>query len=258
MTGTLGKVHFSGIYEKVKAKDWKAAEKLAREAFDDDSITEPELAQICDLVFYTNAEQLYGFLGEFLEKYPSSVFATKAQFATLLATRGNPDLATELAREHLRALRDRGALAHVKNAVPLTDGAVRAVLILTAAYTLVGARSYNLRVLELGRRYLAGVPEALKAIEKKESALRQELAQAEYRAQDQAWEKFFETGEGSDDLIASCRTLELEGLARRVELLADRISHEPGFEINEDEIFLLVRVSRAKGESDGDTIVFLG
>lgn len=258
MGADKGKLHFTDIHQAIKAGNQAKAHELVQGAFDDQSVTEPELAQICDVIFYTQSETLYDFLGEFIQRYPISVFAAKAIYANLLATKGHVDVATEFAREHLRALRDRGALNKIKSAPPLVDGATRAFLAVTAAYTVAGAISYATRVLKVAVETFQNseaapsggpsLPDPLKAFERQLSSLANEKAKPESQSRDALWEEFFKTGKNADELVAHCRTLKLEQLAKRIELIADNLKHDANFKADQNELFLLVRQARRKQE----------
>lgn len=258
MSGTLGTQHFTAIHMALKSKDFVIGQKLVQAAFDDISITEPELAQICDLIFYTQSNPLFSFLLEFTKRFPQSLYATKTQIATLLASAPEQTgTASELAREHLRNLRDRGALSRLKDAVPLLDGASRGFLVLTACYTLAGARSYSLRVLEAAVRAMPWAKEQVGAFEREAETLRKELAEPAHAELNTKWEDFFSGGRHAAELTRHCRTAKLDNLARRVELLSDNFRYSIEFKVDENEMYLLVLTGKAKDDPDGQLVQFL-
>ena len=71
-----------------------------------------------------------------------------------LANAGQPDPATQLAREYLRLVKEKGSLGPRLAEFPnVRLGASKAFLVMTAAYTHMGARSYSGRVLQFALRF---------------------------------------------------------------------------------------------------------
>lgn len=175
----------------------------------------------------------------FMDKFPESVLPVKIEYAKFLAEDGEYDEATDLAREYLRLIDDSGHLARIEQFSNVRAGASRAFLLLTAAYTEAGARSYSRRVLQYAARY--PLHEAfLNQYQVELGRLDEELADPENRRLDTMWEEFFADGSHADALYEHCNKCGCPLLARRVDLLAGNFSFRPDYRVDEDELLQLV------------------
>ncbi len=190
------------------------------------------------------------YLPLFLQRFPWSLMPVKVEYAGYLAQTEKHDLATHLAREYLRILNDAGHLARIGQLPIQRLGASKAFLIMTAAYTHVGARSYSRRILE----WAGSLPldEGYAVHYKNEiERLRQELQDNRNSQIDGFWETFFQSGANADKLMQACQKMDCELLARRVELIEGNMRFLPDFKVNRAEMLLLVVDFR---DSDGKVI----
>ena len=184
------------------------------------------------------------YLKWFMDSYPDSVMPVKVEHAMALANSGQPDPATQLAREYLRLIKEKGSLGPRLGEFPnVRLGASKAFLVMTAAYTHMGARSYSGRILKYALRFPLD-PAYMALCRTELGQLAEELKDEEPAMLDKRWELFFLKGQDADVLSQLCRERKCEMLAARVDLIEASFRFNSGFRADEEEMFLLV----AEGE----------
>ena len=179
------------------------------------------------------------YLHWFLKHFPQSVIPVKVEYAGFLADSGKEDSATRVAREYLRLNRDCGNLSPEISKLPtIRLGVSKAFLLLTAAYTTMGARSYSGRTLKYASQFPLD-PGYLGNYQREMDRLRQELQEPHNRELNARWEAFFKSGEGANELFELCKSKGYEILARRVDLLEGNLRFNPDFRVDAKELFLL-------------------
>jgi hypothetical protein len=213
--------------------------QIAREAFSDDSIGEDVLAWVAAAIYERKIISALSYLHVFVERFPNSLHLIRVYLADVLARSSQYDGATQNARIYLRQAKNAGLLQSLQSHRVAQEGVSRAFLLVTAAYTELGARSYSIRTLEHGLRFslASGWSEVF---ENELRRLRQELANAELSAMDKEWEVFFSNGSGADRLHKICQARKFPVLAKRVDLLEGNFRFNDKFEVGDQELFMLV------------------
>ncbi len=175
----------------------------------------------------------------FMEQFPESVLPVKIEYADYLAGNGNFDEATQIAREYLRLITDSGHIENLEEFTNVRAGASKAFLLLTAAYTESGARSYSRRVLEYASGYPLH-PSFLARYQVELERLRDELQDEGNRQLNETWESFFQDGTHADELCELCQQRDCPMLARRVDLLEGNFRFKRGFGVGTEGILWLV------------------
>lgn len=175
----------------------------------------------------------------FMEQFPDSVLPVKIEFAEHLAGQGRYDDATRLAREYVRLITDSGHIDDLEEFANVRAGASKAFLLLTAAYTETGARSYSQRILNFASQFRL-LPAFEARFEEEIHRLQDELIDDEHRERDEMWENFFRTGSHADELYKHCQKLGCPILARRVDLLEANFRFQSNFALDTAEILQLV------------------
>jgi len=180
------------------------------------------------------------YLEWFMDTYPESVIPVKMEYAEFMACTEKPDAATQLAREYLSLIKEKGSLSDSIDQFPnIQKGVSKAFIILTAAYTHVGARSYSSRIINYASRFPLD-PTYLSHYRVELERLEEELQNQENRQVNALWESFFQTGQYANDLYELCKKKECEMLADRIELLEGNFRFLSNYRIDDDEMFMLI------------------
>ena len=222
--------------------DKSAAEQAAREAFLDNSSHENLLAWIAGSMFEKQIMSALDLLEKFIDRFPNSLHMPRIYYSDLLARSNKFDAATHHARIYLRNAFDSGAFKALGDSRIVHEGVSRGYLLITAAYTDLGARLYSQRVLEKGL-LLGLVPMWESLIKQELSRLRDELSKPENVSLNAQWESFFACGQGADSLYKLCENREFPVMAKRVDLLEGNFRFNPQFKIDDSEMLMLVLVS---------------
>ncbi|MGL4767414.1 MAG: hypothetical protein ACRCV6_04975 [Formosimonas sp.] len=223
------------VQQALQAQDFSRVVQLGREVFAREDGDEFLSAWVASKAYEHEVESGFGLLEDFVTRYPKSLHLPRVYLADLYSRVDLFESATEHARYYLRLVKERTWLLN-----PVTqEGICRAFLLLTCAYTQLGARSYSLRVIDYAMRQKL-TPATRASLENERSRLQEELRQPEHAAQNQRWERFFATGEGAASLQELCEQRACPQLARRLEILARAFAELPHFSIDVTEIFLLL------------------
>lgn len=179
-------------------------------------------------------------VARFMEQFPMSLHPIQVDWAERRVWQGAIDDGTNEARAYLNRVRYRTDIpTAMEENDNVRDGCCRALLLLTAAYTELGARSYSRRVLGYAlvcqndlywqRRFRAEY-----------ARIDQELAEPRNTAVDRVWEEFFRDGRNARDLASYCETKGYPILSRRVATLAEMFAETPGFTVDDAEMLHLL------------------
>lgn len=223
-----------------KAKDSEKAKKVLQIAFADTTWRAFEYSSLAESIYLCRSQSLFlNAMEEIIRRFPASVLPMQAMFSVCLSETGNEDRATVEARFYLSRLNEfrKKGDAEANGHPLLQHGAGLALPVLTASYTLAGARSYCLRVFEHGIKAFAPLSSNhVEFIHSLEELLKKELKAPENVSLDKKWEEFFKSGAHYTELDDLC-------LSKNLALLADRISLlESSFRFNapipfEKEVF---------------------
>jgi len=214
-------------------------ERLALEAFEDPGANENELAWVAAAAYEKGLASDIKLLETFVRRFPGSLHLPRIYFASHLARQSRFDDATEHARHYLRCARDAGVFATLGSVRILREGVSQAFLLLTAAYTELGARSYSERVLRHALDFDL-VPRLAAGIESELARLATEVQAPPNKAANDQWNAFLETGAGADALYKTCMDRGFPILAKRVDLLEGNFRFNAEFKVREAEMYMLV------------------
>jgi hypothetical protein len=231
------KDYYAAINAAAEQNDIAALEELSREAFEQQPGNEHILAFVAGVIYEKNIRSRISLVPEFVERFPNSLHMVRVYLADLLGRDNKFDMATTEARIYLRLARDAGQFEKPLNKI--IAGAFQwAFLLLTSAYTMLGARSYALRVLQYANRFANAQWQSTYTAETE--TLNNELKDVNNLAIDKKWEAFFVDGSHVDFLYKHCADAGYPDMAKRVELLDGNFRFNPAFRIDEEEMFLLI------------------
>ena len=197
----------------------------------------------CELKFACTGS----YLPWFLKQYPKSLMPLRIEYSRYLLNVSRADMASEIARTYLRDVKDAGFLDHLKENPFVQKGTGEAFLMVTASYTMVGARSYSIRVLQYAEKLDFDEP-ILTSYVKEMAQVEEELEHIDKMELNKKWETFFSgNSQYTRELIELCKSKEFDLLAKRVDLLDANFRFNPAFKVDMNELFLLA-VEVKKGE----------
>ena len=242
----FGKVRYEDrINAAIKESKPQDAEKVARRAFADTKAEESILAWAAASMYENGIASAFDLLEEFVSRYPNSLHLPRVYLADLLSRASRFDETTDFARYYLRLAKDSGAFRELSIKPILREGVSRSFLLLTSAYTTLGARSYSKRVLENSFRF--SLEERWKeAIGKELEQLDRELLQPELASLDNSWEAFLSSGIGAGELFKRCNCAGFPLMAKRIDLLEGNFRFNPSFTVDENESLLIILESKNK------------
>ena len=234
------KKELTDSFEKRNEKQFdKIVSKMIRNCPSDSKELEAllgwEILSACELK-YTCAGT---YLPWFLKQYPKSLMPLRIEYSRYLLSISHTDVASETARTYLRDVRDAGFLKNLDKNPFVRKGTGEAFLILTASYTMTGARSYSRRVLHYAKK-LDLEEQVLSSYFKEMAQFEKELEQLDLLELDNKWEAFFGGNiQYTRELFDYCKGKGFELLAKRVDLLDANFRFNTTFKVDVDEIFLL-------------------
>ncbi|HEY5810808.1 MAG TPA: hypothetical protein VIT67_22750 [Povalibacter sp.] len=242
MTAAAGSSYEDRINGALANNQLGEVERLARQAFADPAADEGNLAWVAAVTEEKVVPSAPEFLESFVSRYPASLHLPRIYLAGNLARAGRFDEATEQARRYLRLAKDAGIFANLGSTRILRHGVSHAFLLLTAAYTELGARSYSEGVLKHALHFDLE-PDFAQKIQQELARLAVEMRDPSNRASNQRWNAFFSKGTGADDLYEACTSRGFPILAKRVDLLDGHFRFNAQFTVGESELYLLVDVT---------------
>lgn len=218
-------------------------DKIAREAFADATADEGVLAWVTAVTAERGVPSANEFLETFVSRHPASLHLPRVYLADNLASAGRFDEATEHARRYLRRAKDAGIFKTLGDTRILRHGVSHAFLLMTAAYTELGARSYSEGVL----RHALGfnlAPDFAQKIHEELARLAAEMRDPSNKAINERWNTFFINGSGADGLYETCTSRGFPIMAKRVDLLEGNFRFNAQFKVGEEEMYLLAEVTK--------------
>ncbi len=220
--------------------------EMVNSAFDDYADDETFCAWCAGVAHGTDLGESDVILARFLERFPLSIYPVQVDWAERQVRRDLFDDATNEARAYLNRVHEQGIsiISHEHEAV--RDGCSRAFLLLTAAYTEVGARSYSARVLEFAM-LLQMEPFWQHRFRAEHRRLTEELQIPHNRRPDEEWEAFFQHGKAPEKVIRRCDKFLMPVLSKRIETIAALQREDPNYRIDDTEILqMLYRTDNGK------------
>ena len=212
-------------YEALQAGNEKQFIDICQAAFADPAASEDDLAWLVGNSIQSQIQPGIPYIYSFLERFPDSLHPISILYAGLVLDGVLPadnrfDAASQTARLYLRRVKDAGLLQ--SDRPEIQDGVAKAFLQLTAVYTEAGARSYSVRVLELGMQLIA-VPYWHDVYQQEMTALQNELQQPAYAEQNTVWEQFFQQYEHVQALHDQCVQAGFATLAQRLPAIESQL-----------------------------------
>jgi len=242
MTERSGSSYEDRINKALANNNLGEVEQLARQAFADPAADEGNLAWVAAVAEEKGVPSASEFLDSFVRLFPASLHLPRVYRADNLARAGRFDEATDQARRYLRLAKDAGILEKLTNTRILRHGVSHSFLLLTAAYTELGARSYSEGVLKHALLFDL-VPEFKQQIQHELTRLAAEMREPSHKAANEKWNAFFASGSGADGLYELCTSKGFPIMAKRVDLLDGNFRFNPKFKVGEAELYLLAEVT---------------
>ena len=227
------------ITHALNCNDLEAVTQVVKESFEDKQADENELAWIAGTVFESRVQQAYGVLQLFTDRFPESFHPIRVFWADLLCERRRYDEASDLARSYLRQVADHsGGLQEcfIKSAI-ISHGVERALLMVTAIYTELGARSYSTRAMQFALQFPLKQREIIVG---EIDRLQEELQDPSLKKSDEIWEQFFQNGSHLDTISQLCKEKQAPRLAKRIDLLETHLRFDANFRLDIAELLQLV------------------
>lgn len=222
-----------------EAGDKRALGEILAQAIDDYDGDEEFSAWAAGIAHGSGTANAPELLARFIERHPESLHPVQVDWAEGLLWQGRVDEGSNEARAWLSRAARGGLPERFRSDEMLRHGGCRALLILTAVYTEMGARTYSRRVLE-GGLMLEIDPYWKRRFASEHHRLCEELRAPALAAADAKWERFFASGEAAADLVRACEAKKFPILARRIQVLAQKFADQSGWKPGEDELFQLV------------------
>jgi hypothetical protein len=238
MFGTKNTDYEQRIRDALESGKTGEAEKLARDLFLDKKSEEHVLAWAASVLFERGVHSAIDLLESFINRFPDSLQLPRVYLADILSRASRFDQSTDQARYYLRQAMEAGAFGEPSKSRIIQEGISRSFLLLTSAYTTLGARTYSMRVLNYALQQ--ELPAKWQEILNNELAtLAQELRKEENHELDKKWESFFSSGDGADELYGMCEKNGFPLMAKRVDLLEGNFRFNAGFKLDTREILML-------------------
>ena len=227
----------SEIIKCIEKNELVKIEKLSNEAFENEAENEDLLAFVSAIIFEKQIWNCTELIHRFVNKFPNSLHGIRIYFSDLLSKQRNYDAATTEARIYLRIAKENNQLEKPFNNI-ISNSIGKGFLLLTSAYTEIGARNYSKKVLEIGKKF---VNEYWINIYNNEiNTLNGELNNKANTEINQKWDAFFDEGDFSTELFELCKTLKFNDLAKRVDLIESQFRFDTDYKVNENEMFKIV------------------
>jgi hypothetical protein len=223
--------------------DQGTAEVAARAAFKDRFASESLLGWVAASMYEGDVRAAFDLLEVFISRYPNSLHLPRVYFSDVLSRANRFDQATDHARVYLRHAQEVGALTNLGEHRFVQQGVSRAFLLVTCAYTELGARSYSKRVLKYARQF-AIAENWLETFTLEQLRLDAELNEPDNKAVDDKWDRFFLGGNGIESLYTICAQRKFPLMAKRLELIEASFRFSRSFKVDEQETLLLAILSK--------------
>lgn len=228
------------IQTHLERQERRPLQDLINQAFDDYG-DEEEFAAWCTSVAHgTECENAANLLAQFIERFPLSLHPVQVDLAERLISSGYIDHGSNEARAYLARVCQPGLAETMSKHDLVRDGCSRALLMVTAIYTEMGARSYSRRLLE----YAMMLPVEhywVSRFQSEHLSLGEELRRVDASRYDKQWEAFLSSNKDAGRIAKLCRDHNAPILARRVEVLSEsRVGATPCEPLGDDEFFQLL------------------
>ncbi len=189
------------------------------------------------------------FLEAFCDENAETPHGAEIKLADFYAGLDKLDETTARARRFVSKFRGTETEKNLSQHPVLATMFARCYLLMTAAYTRLGARSYSKRI--LNKAISLQLPKAFEERMKKEiQTLDTELKLETNSALDAKWEAFFSDGSNYTELYNICKTSQFPQLAKRIELLDGNYKFDPSFKVDEAEMLMDIFAFRKNADQN--------
>ncbi|MBL7545210.1 MAG: hypothetical protein JNL11_15435 [Bdellovibrionaceae bacterium] len=231
----------------IKNKNSELQISILKKALEEKGFQSPEMSELAGAIANYNLP-LITLLEAYCNANPDIPHMAEVRLADYYASKDRMDDTTARARQFLSKLRGSEGEKNPSAYPVLLNLMARSYLLLTAAYTHLGARSYSQRVLRKGLS-LPLAENFEKRLSNEIQMLETELQDADAARLDQRWEDFFQGGENFEELHALCVKNQFPQMAKRLELLHDNFRFNTSFQIDDAEILKDIFILKTTDDS---------
>lgn len=189
------------------------------------------------------------FLEAFCDENAETPHGAEIKLADYYAGLDKLDETTARARRFISKFRGTETEKTLSEHPVLVTMFARCYLLMTAAYTRLGARSYSKRI--LNKAISLQLPKAFDDRMRKEiQTLDTELKIESNLALDTKWEAFFSSGANFSELHEICKSSQYPQLAKRIELLEGHFKFDSNFKIDESEMLMDIFAFRKNNDQN--------
>jgi len=220
-------------------KSYSKADSIARKAFDYKKSDEETLALLAGSIYELELTSAFDLLDKFVSMFPNSLHAIRPQLSDLLARSGSFDDATEEARIYLRLIYKRGMLSQLAENKIIQYGVSKAFLLVTSAYTELGARSYSKAILKMALEYDL-TAKTKSWILSEVDRLDEELLDSNNFKLDMLWSSFYDDGADAAALYEHSNNSGFPRMAKRIDLIESNFRYNIEYSISAENVLDLV------------------
>lgn len=236
--------YISEFETAIKSNNKEQQVLILKKAFEEKGFKSEVMHELAGAIASYNLPYI-SLLEAFCDANPNVPHIAEIRLADYYAGIQRMDEATARARQFLSKLRGSELEKNPYSNPFFHSLMLRAYLLMTAAYTQLGARTYSHRLIEKAL--------ALNPTEAFDSKLKNEIQNLDTELQDesaatidQKWENFFASGENFDELHELCLNNGFPQMARRLDLIHGNFKFKPGFKVDDAEMLMDVFILQPK------------
>ncbi len=189
------------------------------------------------------------FLEAFCDENAETPHGAEIKLADYYAGLDKLDETTARARRFISKFRGTETEKNLSEHPVLVTMFARCYLLMTAAYTRLGARNYSKRI--LNKALTLQLPKAFEdRIRKEVQTLDTELKIESNLALDTKWEAFFTNGFNYSELHEICKASQYPQLAKRIELIEGHFKFDSNFKVDETEMLMDIFAFRKNNDQN--------
>lgn len=241
---------FLGSFEKaVQKKDSEQQIAILQKALAEHGFKSAIMSDLALAVANHNLPYI-SFLEAFCDENAETPHGAEIKLADFYAGLDKLDETTSRARRFVSKFRGTEVEKNISAHPVLLTMFARCYLLMTAAYTRLGSRSYSQRLLT--KAIQMGLPKAFEDRMNSEIlTLNNELKIETNLSLDKKWEEFYATGANYDELHELCIRSQYLQMAKRIELLEGKFRFNVDFKIDDSEV--LMDIFAFRNEKDGES-----
>lgn len=228
---------FLASFEKaVQKKDTEQQVAILQKALNEHGFKSAIMSDLA-LAVANHGLPYIAFLEAFCDENAETPHGAEIKLADFYAGLDKLDETTARARRFVSKFRGTDSEKNLSKHPTLLTMFARCYLLMTAAYTRLGARSYSKRL--LSKAISLGLPQAFEDRMKNEiQLLDSELKTDKNLALDKKWEEFYQTGTNYSELYELCKAQQYPQMAKRIELIEGQFRFDSNFKVEESEMLM--------------------